>query len=150
MNRPQLAVIVILLVLGGAIAGTMLANRAVYDERWPCYVKSAMVKDGCLFFLPAEKQVEGQNKPLVEIRCKTQQDSILLNAIILESQSKSHEKITNAADQRFALLASPEIRPMQITIRTTVAGKDSLEVRNYTITRVEMLSEVAREAEGKP
>ncbi len=149
LNRPQVAVAAVLLVLSGTVAGMILAGRAGDEKQFLCFVKFATVKEGCLFFRPTEREAEGENKPLVEIRCKTRQEAFLLNAILLESQSSSPEMIPNAADQRFALLGKTEIQPMRIAIRTTIAGKDSYEVQYYTITRVEMLTEDTQEGEGE-
>lgn len=149
LNRPRLAATALLLMLGGAVAGMMLANRAGDEERRPCYVKFAMVKEGCLFFLPAEKVAEGPIKPPVEIRCKTWDEAVMLNAIISTSASENQDLIAKAEDQRFSLLGMTEIQPMRISVRTTVAGKGSFEVQYYTITRVEMLTEDTREGEGE-
>lgn len=138
----------VLLVLSGTVAGMILAGRTGDEKQFLCFVKFATVKEGCLFFRPAEKEAEGESKPHVEIRCKTRQEAFLLNAILLESQSSSPEMIPIAADQRFALLGRTEMRPMRIAIRTAVvAGNGSSEVRYYTITRVEMLTEDTPEDE---
>lgn len=147
LNRPQVAVTAVLLLLSGTVAGMILTGRTGDEKQFLCYVKFATVKEGCLFFRPTEREAEGENKPLVEIRCKTRQEAFLLNAILLESQSSSPEMIPNAEDQRFALLGETELQPMRIAIRTAIAGNGSPEVRYYTIMRVEMLTEDTQDGE---
>lgn len=139
----------VLLVLSGTIAGMILAGRIGDETQFLCYVKFATVKEGCLFFRPAERKAEGKSHSLVEIRCDTSQEAVMLNAIVSTSASEKQELIAKAEDQRFSLLGMTEIQPMRIAIRTTMASKGSSEVQYNTITRVEMLSVDTQEGKGE-